>query len=62
MDPKNQLRFLDGVIFAADDSEAVAALKSITAISYGQRLIGRLTMRLRSLLAHVIMKATAMDC
>ena len=30
MDPKNQLRFLDGVVFAADDSEAIAALKSIT--------------------------------
>ena len=29
MNPKNQL-FLDGVVFAADDSEAVAALKSIT--------------------------------
>lgn len=30
VDPKNQLRFLDGVVFAADDLEAVAALKSIT--------------------------------
>lgn len=30
MDPNNQFRFLDGVVFAADDSEAVAALKSIT--------------------------------
>ena len=29
MDPKNQLR-LDGVVFAADDSEVVEALKSIT--------------------------------
>ena len=30
MDPENQLRFLDGVVFASDDQEAVDALKSIT--------------------------------
>lgn len=30
MDAENQLRFLDGVVFASDDQEAVDALKSIT--------------------------------